>query len=354
MRVLARLITSTKTHMGKPFILLLLGFFFVAFAHASETLRVLTWPGYADADLVRAFEKQFDVRVDVTLVGSDEVLAQKLGANQGGDFDVVAANTVEIQRYISRKWLQPLNLANVPNIERQLPRFRNATAIPGITHLGEVYAVPYTFSEMGLIYDRKQFKVPPTSLSVLWDPAYQGRILAFDGSSHSFSVASLALGGAPFLIDDAAFHKVTRHLIDLRRNVLTFYSLPEESVALFRQHKVAVLFANYGQQQLKALRDSGADVGYVIPKEGALAWLDCWAITRAVRNKGLAEHWINYMLEPKVSAELTRRQGLANTLEASDRTLNTDKIHWLEPVENDQRRAALWSRILSGDRPERF
>lgn len=340
--------------MGKPFNLFLLGFFLITCAHATETLRVLTWPGYADADLVQTFEKQFDVRVEVTLVGSDEVLAQKLGASQGGDFDVVAANTVEIKRYISRKWLQPLTLANVPNISRQLPRFRDAKTIPGITHLSEVYAVPYTFSEMGLIYDRKQFKVAPTSLSVMWDPAYQGRILAFDSSSHSFSIASLALGGSPFQIDDTAYARVTRHLIDLRRNVLTFYSLPEESVALFRQHKVAVLFANYGQQQLKALRDSGADVGYVIPQEGALAWLDCWAVTRGARNKTLAERWINFMLEPEVSAELTRRQGLANTLERPDNTLESDKILWLEPVEDDQRRAALWLRILSGDRPDRF
>lgn len=340
--------------MTKRFVLFFLGFIFAALANAAETLRVLTWPGYADADLVQAFEKQFDVRVEVTLVGSDEVLAQKLGANQGGDFDVVAANTVEIKRYIGNKWLQPLALVHIPNIARQLPRFQNARAIAGITHLGEVYAVPYTFAEMGLIYDRKQFTTPPTSLTVLWDPAFQGRILAFDSSSHNFSLAALALGGHPFRIEDTAYAKVTQHLIDLRRNVLTFYSLPEESVALFNQHKVAVLLANYGQQQLKALRDGGADVAYVIPKEGALAWLDCWAVTRGARDKVLAERWINYMLEPKVSTELTRRQGLANTLEVIDNTLETDKILWLEPVENDQRRAALWLRILSGDRPERF
>ncbi len=335
-------------------LLFFLGTLCATAAQATETLRVLAWPGYADGDLVQAFEQQFDVRVKVTLVDSDAVLAQKIGAKQGGDFDVVAANTVEIKRYIDRKWLQPLTAPNMPNIARQLLRFRNAKAIPGITHLGDVYAVPYTFSEMGLIYDRKQFKAPPTSLTVLWDPAYQGRILAFDSSSHNYSIASLAFGGQPFQMDDAGYARVTKHLIDLRRNVLTFYTLPEESVALFKQHKVAVLFANYGQQQLKPLRDSGADVGYVIPKEGALAWLDCWAVTRGARNKLLAERWINYMLEPKVSAELTRRQGLGNTLDAFANTLDTDKILWLEPVENDQRRAALWSRIMSGDRPERF
>ncbi len=53
----------------------------------------------------------------------------------------------------------------------------------------------------------------------------------------------------------------------------------------------------------------------MVPREGALAWLDCWAITRRSTQVALATEWINYMLDPSVSRELTRRQGLANTLE---------------------------------------
>jgi putative spermidine/putrescine transport system substrate-binding protein len=321
---------------------------------AVETLRVLTWPGYADSDLVKAFEKKYDVRVDVSFVASDDVLRGKISANQGGDFDVFAANTAEMQHYIDQKLVVPLRLANIPNTAQQLPRFRTARQIPGITQLGAVYAVPYTYSEMGLIYDRKQFGQAPTSLSVLWDPKYRGRVLAFDTSSHNFSIAALALGGQPFRIEEKKFKAVVDHLVALRRNVLTFYTLPEESVELFRNHGAAVMFANYGRQQLKLLRDAGADVGYVIPVEGAMAWLDCWAVTRGARNKALAEHWINYMLDKKVSAELTRRQGLSNTIEADVATAATDKIIWLEPVEDDKRRSALWGRIISGDLPGRF
>lgn len=321
---------------------------------AVETLRVLTWPGYADRDLVKAFEKKFDARVEVSFVGSDEVLRQKIGANHGGDFDVFAANTAELQHYIDQKLVVPLRLANIPNTAQQLPRFRNSRGIPGITQLGEVYAIPYTYSEMGLIYDRKQFGQAPKSLSVLWDPKYRGRVLAFDTSSHNFSIASLALGGKPFRIEEGKFKAVVDHLIALRRNVLTFYTLPEESVELFRNHAAALMFANYGRQQLKLLRDAGADVGYVIPVEGALAWLDCWAVTRGVKNKELAENWINYMLDKKVSRELTRRQGLSNTLDGDNSLQEADKIIWLAPVEDDERRATLWGRIISGDLPGRF
>ncbi len=320
---------------------------------AMETLRVLTWPGYADRDLVNAFERQHGVRVEVSFVGSDEVLRQKISANQGGDFDVFAANTAELQHYIDKKLVLALRLANLPNVAQQLPRFR-PQSIPSITRLGEVFAIPYTYSEMGLIYDRKQFTQAPTSLAAMWDSKYKGRVLGVDGSSHNFSIASLVLGGKPFKIEGAEFKKVGDHLIALRRNVLTFYTLPEESVALFRQHSAALMFANYGRQQLKLLRDAGADVGYVIPQEGALAWLDCWAVTRGVKNRDLAERWINFMLERPVSRELTRRQGLSNTIEADTETRDADKIIWLEPVEDDKRRSALWGRIISGDLPGRF
>lgn len=143
----------------------------------------------------------------------------------------------------------------------------------------------------------------------------------------------------------------------LRRNLLSLYSLPEESVDLFRRHRVAVMHANYGQQQLKLLRDAGFNVGYVVPREGALAWLDCWAVLRRSAQQALAAQWVNHMLHPSVSLELTRRQGLANTLEepaALDSESLLGPIVWLQPVEDDAQRTRLWQRIVAGDRPERF
>ena len=41
---------------------------------AKPLLRVLTWPGYADADLVAAFAERYGADVEVTLVGNDDEL----------------------------------------------------------------------------------------------------------------------------------------------------------------------------------------------------------------------------------------------------------------------------------------
>lgn len=332
---------------------LLIGCMFAAFqaSGAEQTLRVLAWPGYADSDLVAVFEKRYKVKVEVTLVGSDEVLRSKLADNHGSDFDVIAANTAEIHNYVNQGLLQPLHPGRIANTARQLPRFRDYSRIPDIVVGGQIYAVPYAWSDMGLIYDRKQFSQPPESIDAMWDPRFQGRVLAFNTGNHNFSLASLALGGDPFQIRAADFPRVADKLIDLRRNVLTFYSLPEEAAELFRTHSVALIFANYGRQQLRQLRDAGVDVGYVVPREGALAWLDCWAVSQGARDPALASLWINYMLEPEVSRALTDRQDLSNTLQEPKDASPSSRLIWLRPVEDDERRAALWQRIVSGERP---
>ncbi|GAA5174773.1 ABC transporter substrate-binding protein [Niveibacterium umoris] len=317
-------------------------------ALAGETLRVLTWPGYADPDWVQAFESRFKVSVEVTFVGSDDEMWERANSKA---FDVIAANTAELQRYIDRELVVPLRLANVPNTQQQSARFRSTANIPGITRKGVPYAVPFTYSAMGIIYNRKLVPKAPASINALWDPKYRGKVLAYNGSSHNFSLAALSLGVSdPFHLSQPQFVQAENRLKQLRDSALVFYSKPEQVVELFRTKEVALVWANYGDQQVQQLEKAGADIGYVIPKEGALAWLDCWAVMRGAKNRALAEAWINFTLTPEVSAQLTARQGLANTLASGGGggARPEDKLIWLEPVEDYPRRTQYWEHLMAG------
>ena len=338
-------------HWRTPLTALLLALILPVSAWGGEVLRVLTWPGYADPDLVKIFEQRTGAKVEVTFIDSDETLWTRISNNQSQDFDVFAVNTAELQRYITYALVVPIDTAQVPNLAKQLPRFRNLGAIPGIVKDGKTYAIPYTFAEMGLIYDRQQVKEAPTSIQALWDPRYRGKVLLYNGASHNFSLAAQSLQDAtPFHLNDKEWPAAVNRLIELRRNAMGFYSQPEESIDLFKRKHAALLFANYGSQQLQLLKAAGMDVGYAIPQEGALAWLDCWVITRGSKNKGLAAAWIDYFLEPGPSDALVKRQGLANTLSETANMRSQDRLKWLEPVESAARRSLLWERILAGDR----
>lgn len=317
---------------------------------ATPVLRVLAWPGYAEPEVVQSFERQHGVRVEVTVVTADASLWQKI-STRNMDYDVFAVNAAELQRYIASNLVQPLQPGQIPNTRRQLVRFRDLKKIPGLMSGGKTFGIPFTYSEMGLIYDRKQISTPPTSIAALWDPRYHGKVIAYDGGTHNFSLAAQSLKlKSPFHIDAADWSRAAGQLIELRHNVLGFYTQPEESAELFLHHKAALMFANYGMQQVHLLKNAGADIGYAIPKEGALTWLDCWVITLAVRDTTLAHAWIDHLLGEQASRLLTERQGLASTMVEPTATRPEDRLLWLQPPEDTGRREKLWGRIRSGDR----
>lgn len=325
-------------------------------AFAALPLRILAWEGYADADVVEKFSKKYQVQVEVTMVTSDDELWERINKNQGRDYDVFAVNTAELSRYIETNLVQPIDISRISHLKDQHPIFSPLSKVSGLVRHGNIYAIPYTYSTMGLIYNRNVVKSIPDSMQAMWSPRYQGKVLFYDGSAHNFSVAALASGlKNPFKMDSEDIRKMAKKLVELRRNSLTFYQSVEDVVRLFKENNIALIYGNYGTQQLKALRDVGANVGYIIPKEGALAWLDCWAITRYSHQSKLAETWIDFTLEKMPSDVLAQRHGLSNTTGVD--LIKPDKsgrIIWLEPVESPETRQLLWERIMAGDRLERF
>jgi putative spermidine/putrescine transport system substrate-binding protein len=315
-------------------------------ALAAKQLRVLAWEGYADPDWVQAFEKQYDAEVSVVFVGTDDEIWAKIKGSEGEDFDVFAINTAQLQRYIDAGLATPHDLGLIPNQKKTLPRFKDLSKITGVMRDGKVYAIPYAFDSIGLIYDVDKVSPPPTSMDVLWDPKYQGRVLAYDNGEHNFSFTALTLGiDHPFHLSDDQLGKIKAKLIDLKHNVLTFYTTPDEALQLYNNNDVALIWANYGQQQVKAMQKAGAHIKYVNPKEGALAWLDTWALTKGVRDKELAEAWVNFTLQPEISGALSERTGFGNTVTPAASASADDKLVWLEAVENPTRRADLWNEV---------
>ena len=117
---------------------------------------------------------------------------------------------------------------------------------------------------------------------------------------------------------------------------------------MFNQFEMSLMFANFGLQQLVSLQQSGANVAYTIPKEGALAWLDCWAILADTKYPSLAHQWINFVLEPWVQLEITRRHGLQSPLAQFSPDTQQQKLIWLAPVESPHEREAMWDAVYSG------
>ena len=269
---------------------------------SAETLRVLAWEGYADPDWVKDFTKETGIDVDVVFIGSDDEIWAKIKGSEGKDFDVMAVNTAQLQRYIDADLVKPWDLSKIPNQKDVLPRFRDLSAIKGMTRDGKVYGIPFCFDSIGLIYDTDKVKPAPTSMTVLWDPQYQGKVLAYDNGEHNFSFTALTEGiENPFHLTDEQFAKIKDKLVDLKRNTLSFYTTADEAMQIYQNNDVALIWANYGQQQVKALQ--------------------------------------------KVGGELSERTGFGNTVTETDSANPNDKLVWLQLVEDPLKRSDMWNEV---------
>ena len=174
----------------------------------------------------------------------------------------------------------------MPNQKETLPRFQDLSKVTGVMRDGKVYAIPYAFDSIGLIYDTDKVKTPPNSWTALWDPQYAGKVLGYDNGEHNFTITALTMGiEDPYHLTDEQLQAAEKKLIDLKHNVLSFYTTADEALQLYQHNDVALIFANYGQQQVKTMQDAGAHIAYINPKEGAPAWLDTWAMTTASRTR---------------------------------------------------------------------
>lgn len=267
----------------------------------AETLRLLTWGGYAPDNVIQLFEKEYsDVKVEVTLSNNEEIIA-KLRATGGAGFDLAQPSHDRIfaaqQEYDIYK---PLDLSKIETASMQQNLLEAVKANTTIN--GNVYAVPHQWGTSGLVVN---INTAPNvkGWGDLCDPAYKGRTSMRLKRTILLGMA-FSLGKDPFALyaDKAAYQtmldEVTEKMIACKSNVKTYWNGGDDLSTLLLSGEVvaseawdSTAFRLYGQNQ---------NLVYVPPATGALAWIDTFAIPRKGKADDAAYKWINFVMRPDI------------------------------------------------------
>jgi spermidine/putrescine-binding protein len=326
----------------------------------TTTLNVISWEGYTEAKWVKPFEQQNNVKLKITYVGSDDDLFSKIRGDGGRAFDLVAGSRANLGTFYDAGFIVPLDRSKLTN-------FKNVVAPikPRTTVNGKLLAVPYVWGSIPLMYSKKVFPKPPTSWSVVYgnDPRTCGKVLLAEDAGTSIATAALYLGiKNPYKLTDAQFGQVKKVLLQAKKCAKAFYSGFGDAANYFASGE-AVSGMSIGSLITKMAAERGASVAEVIPKEGAIGWVDTWMITKAGADKSaLAYKWLNYMQSPKIQLDVSKQTnfaptiaGVAGKLDAGIRkTLHLDDPTYLQrlvPQEAPQapdswdKRLKLWNTI---------
>lgn len=309
-------------------------------------LRVLSFEGYADPQWVAAFERATRSTVSLSYVYSvDEILA-KMKASGGRDYDVIIIESSSFRRLIEQRMIQPLDETLLPALAALLPVFKD---LPGVMAESARYGVPYAWGSIPLIYSKAAFQRPPTSWAVLSDPRYRDRVICLDDANNNIVTAAIALGFPdPFRLSALQFDEVEAKLLAIKRNVVTYYAGFDEGASIFAQGGVDLMLA-MAEPQVEMIRERGVEVGLTIPDEGAIGWIDCWAVSAGARDRRLAHAWIDMMTNADRGTYLSRRYRYGNVNDADANSAAgldyADRLVFLDAPEDFTKRAILWNKV---------
>lgn len=314
---------------------------FSATASADE-VRLLSFEGYADDSWKAPFEETSGCEVAVSYVGGVDEMFAKMAGSDGADFDLVSIDTSLFPRYIDAGLLQPFDDSKIPNLANLLPAFQSVDVVSrGSDRLG----VPIAWGSIGLIYDADEMAVAPTSWAAMWDPDNAQRVIALDDTNNNVVTAALLLGlEDPFNLSEDEMIQVRDKLIELKGNLLSYYAGFEDGVEVWESGS-AIMMLSMGEPQLGQLRERGYNAVYSIPDEGAIGWLDTWALSAGAEDLECAHAWVNHMLTAEVGTELNSNYGYGPTTVAAEGLDYADRLVWLQPVEDMDARVRLWNEV---------
>jgi len=278
----------------------------------SKVLNVYNWEGYFGETTLSDFEKKFGVKVNLETFEDEEELVAAMRSHPD-KYDVVITSDDNIRECMKMRSLAEIDLKNIPNLKNIDAKFRNPPYDPG-----HRYSVPYLWGTTGMVVNRALIKDGGDSWSILWNPKYEGKI-AMLNSPDEVMAAALKYLGYPLNTRDPSKLEEARQKLFEQTPLITGYldCITIRDKLISNELWAAHIYSGEGM----FAADNNEDLEYIIPREGASMWIDCLTIPRDAKHKYTAEVFINYILDPKVSAKIANYLWYANcNLAARDYT----------------------------------
>jgi spermidine/putrescine transport system substrate-binding protein len=262
-------------------------------------LHILNWQGYGSDEpwAIEQFEQLHNVEIVHDYFNSEDELLTKLRTSPG-TYDVVLPNIAYIPPAIADGLLQPIDVEQL-EVWQNLPAA--FTDLPEIQQDGEIYGVPWTWGATSLVYNREVHPDGITSLNALWDPQYAGQVGFEDNYEDAVIFAALAAGIEP-ANQPPDIDAIRTKLEELTPNVRALWQSEDEFNRLFSSGEIT-LGVYWSGSAARARNQFDLPLEFVIPEEGAIGWIDAWAIPTDAPNVEMALAWIDYMNTPEFYVE---------------------------------------------------
>jgi putrescine transport system substrate-binding protein len=336
-------------------------------------LNIYNWADYIGYHTIEEFERKTHIKVVYALYDSNETLETTLLAGSSG-YDIVSTTTAFYGRQIKAKAYLPLDKSKLPNWKNLDPA---VLAIQAQVDPGNRYAVPYLHAMNGFVYNVDMVKsrmpdAPTDSLAMIFDPKVVAKfadcgVTFLDSPEDVIQLALAYLRLDPNSPRPQDLEAAERVVMAVRPYIRSFDSEDYWHQLASKETCLAVAWSSdYSVAQARAREDgTGAHLAFTLPKEGSNITYNAFLIPVSAPHPEAAHKFLNFILEPKVIAEITNDIHYGNDNVNARPFVHPDilndpavypppdvRARLYLPVElgadYDRRRTRAWTRIKTG------
>ncbi len=307
-----------------------------AAADRAHVLNIYAWAEYFPPSVVAKFEAATGIRVNYAVLDSPEMAETILSAGSS-NYDLVTMNAApELGREIPKGFWKVLDLSRIPNARNADPKIMQllSTVDPGNQH-----AVPWMWGTTGLIYDPDKIKsvmpdAPIDSLGMVFKKELAAKfarcgIGILDSWGDIMPMAARYIGQPALSANPPQLAAVVAKLQEIKpyiRAISTagyYQQLAEGDLCL------AIGYSGDAMISRRMIKESQGSrkIDYSFGREMVPFYIDSMVIPADSPNPAAALAFINFVMQPEVSASVTRFIGFA--------TANAAALPYLEPAVRD-------------------
>jgi putrescine transport system substrate-binding protein len=301
-------------------------------AGEEAVLHIYNWADYIGHDTVAEFERRTHIKVIYELYDSNETLEAKLLAGRSG-YDIVSTTTGFYGRQIKAGAYLPLDKSKLSNWKNLDPA---VLAIQAQADPGNRYAVPYLHAMNGFVYNVDLVKArmpdaPTGSLAMIFDPKITARfadcgVTFLDSPPDVIQLALAYLHLDPNSRRVEDLHAAEAVVMAVRPYIRTFDSNDYWHQLASNETCLAIAWSSdYSVAQARAREDgTGAHLAFTLPLEGSNITYNALLIPASAPHSQAAHKFLNFILEPRVIAEITNDIHYGNDNLAARPFVNSD------------------------------
>lgn len=260
----------------------------------NRELNLYTWEGVFPQEVLSDFTEQTGIKINYINFDYDETMLAKLETANGGDYDVIIADDYIIETAIEEGLVQKLDKSKLSHYDSINPLYQGQFFDPD-----DEYTVPYGAGVQTIVYNPENVNIDITGYADLWDESLRDEVGIIANYRVVNGMALKVLGESYNTDDTALIEQAGEKLLELAPNIRLIKDDNIQDDLISGEISAAVMYSN----QVTTAKLANPDLKVVYPKEGLGFGIMANFIPVNAPHPDEAYEFINYILDPEVSAK---------------------------------------------------